>query len=370
MRHFEPTNRLLGGPRAGCRRAFTLVECLVVTAVIGVLIGLLLPAVQAAREAARRASCASNLKQIGIALHTYHDINGGLPPGRLRTRDPRHAGANPPCTAKFFDRSLLVDILPHLEQPALFNAVNISRLITGVENSTIFSVAVGVLACPSDPGALVREMNRNAFVDRGLTDPPGGRLRMAFTSYSGCFGSLATDAYPTPADRCLVDPRKIAQNNGCFHDRSPVTLASVSDGLGHTIFVAEKATATFLALDTPSVIWGVRNGWYVTGNWGDTLFTTFYPPNYYKTATRGARPDIQLRDASSYHPGGLQALMGDGSVRFIKETIQSWPLDPIHGEPAGIGRDPGGWWTKIPRPGVWQALGSRDGGEVVDSATW
>jgi len=60
--------------------------------------------------------------------------------------------------------------------------------------------------------------------------------------------------------------------------------------------------------------------------------------------------------------------MGDGSVRFIKETIESWPLDPINGAPAGIGRDPGGWWINVPRRGVWQALGSRNGGEVIDAS--
>jgi len=350
-------------------RAFTLIECLVVIAIIGLLIALLLPAVQAAREAARRARCSQNLKQIGIALHGYHDAVGSLPPGRFRTRDPRYAGANPPCTSTFFDRSLLVATLPYLEQGALYNAINQGRLITGAENTTILSVEVGVFACPSDPGASVRDMNPNAFADRGLKDPPGGRFRMAFASYSGCFGSFATDAYPTLQDRCFVAPAKVAQVNGGFNDRSPIALASITDGLSHTIFLAEKATASFEALDTPSVIYAARNGWYVTGNWGDTLFTTFYPPNLYKTSGR-SRPDAQLRDASSFHPGGLNALMGDGSVRFIKETVDSWPLDPTNGEPAGIGRDPGGWWINVPRPGVWQALGSRNGSEVIGADSW
>ncbi len=351
------------------RRAFTLLECLVVIAIIGLLVALLMPAVQAAREAARRAGCSNNLKQIGLGLHNYLDAQGCLPIGRMKTFDPLYAGANPPCTSKFFDRSFLVAILPYLEQGSLYNAINQGRLITGVTNTTVFGVSVRVFACPSDPGASVRDMNPNAFADRGLKDPPGGPFRMAFTSYSGCFGSLSTDAYPDPADGCVVAPQKVAQVNGCFHDRSPVTLASVSDGLGNTIFVAEKATNSYLKLDTPTVIYGVWNGWYCTGSWGDTLFTTFYPPNGYKTAN-GSRPDIQFRDASSFHPGGLNALMGDGSVRFIKETVQSWPLDLINGEPAGIGRAPGGWWTNLPKMGVWQALGSRNGGELVDSASY
>lgn len=356
------------GSSSDGRPAFTLIECLVVIAIVGLLIALLLPAAQAAREASRRASCSNNLKQIGLALHAYVDAHGCLPPGRFRTCDPRYAGANPPCTSKFFDRSLLVATLPYLEQGALYNAINQGRLITGVENTTIHAVQVGVFACPSDPGASVRDMNLNAFTDRGLKDPAGGRFRMAFTSYSGCFGSFATDAYPEPRDHCLVASAKVAQGNGSFNDQSPITLASVTDGLTHTIFLAEKATASYGALDTPTVIYAIRNGWYVTGNWGDTLFTTFYPPNLYKTAG-GSRPDAQLRDASSLHPGGLNALMGDGSVRFIKETVDSWPLDSINGEPAGIGRDPGGWWINVPRPGVWQALGSRNGGETIDSSS-
>ena len=350
-------------------RAFTLVECLVVVAVIGLLVALLLPAVQAARESARRASCGNNLKQIGLALISYADVHRCLPPGRARTRDPRYAGINPPCTSQFFDRSFLIAGLPFLEQAPLYNAMNHGRLCTGAENSTTFGVAVATFSCPSDPDASVRDMDRNAFNDRGLSNPPGGRYRMAFTSYSGCFGSFATDAYPDPQAGCVVAPARIAQNNGPFNDRAPITLASFRDGLSHTILVAEKATTSYRALDTPTVIYAIRNGWYVTGSWGDTLFTTFYPPNLYKKL-RSSHPDHQLKDASSYHPGGLNALMGDGSVRFIKETIDSWSLDATNGEPAGIGRDPGGWWVHAPKPGVWQALGSRNGSEVISSDSW
>ncbi len=357
---------LPGHDRALRRRAFTLIECLVVIAIIGLLVALLVPAAQAARESARRAGCGNNLKQIGVALHGYLDATGSLPLGRSRTRDPLYAGANPPCTSRFHDRSFLVAILPYLEQSAVYNAINQGKLITGVENTTVHAVAVGVFSCPSDPDASVRDMDPAAFADRGLKNPPGARFRMAFTSYSGCFGSFAIDAYPEPTNSCAVAPAKVAQSNGAFNDLSPITLASVGDGLTNTIFAAEKATTSYRALDTHSVIYAIRNGWYVTGAWGDTLFTTFYPPNLYKKIG-GSFPDSQLKDASSLHPGGLNALMGDGSVRFIKESVNSWPLDSLNGEPAGIGRDPGGWWTHIPKPGVWQALGSRDGHEVIDS---
>lgn len=354
--------RLLG--RHTNRQGITLVELLVVVAIIGLIAGILLPAVQAAREAARRATCTNNLKEIGLALSSYVDSCGSLPRGRLRTYDPRYAGRNPPCTSPFFDRSFLVGILPYIEQESLYNAMNQNHLCTGAENTTTFGVMVAVFACPSDPGAMVRSMNPDAFLDRGLRDPPGGPFRMAFTSYSGCFGSYATDAYPDPEFKCVVALARIPQVNGVINDLSPMTLTSVSDGLTETIFVAEKATASYLALDTPTVIYSIRNGWYVTGAWGDTLFTTFYPPNLHNTLG-GAFPDSQLKDASSLHPGGLNALMGDGSVRFIRNTVESWSLDPLNGEPAGIVRNPDGWWTRIPKPGVWQALGSRNGREII-----
>ena len=348
------------------KRAFTLIECLVVITIIGLLIGLLLPAIQAARESARRASCGNNLKQIGLALANYTALHGCLPTGRSRTRDPLYSGANPPCTSAFFDRSFLVAALPFLEQAPLYNAMNHTRLCTGVENSTTFGIAVATFSCPSDVDASVRDMNPNAFADRQMVDPPSGRFRMAFTSYSGCFGSFATDAYPEPQSGCVVSSARMAQNNGSFNDNSRITLASFRDGLSHTIVVSEKATTSYRGLDTPSVIYAIRNGWYVSGTWGDTLFTTFYPPNLYKKL-HGSFPDDQLKDASSLHPGGLNALMGDGSVRFIKETINSWGLDSLNGEPAGIGRDPGGWWIHVPKPGVWQALGSRNGAEVIQN---
>lgn len=350
-------------PNRPDRAGFTLIELLVAIAIIAVLIALLLPAVQAAREAARRAQCANNLKQIGLALHGYHDAFGSLPPGRMKTYDRRYAGPDPPCSSGIIDKSFLIMTLPWLEQPALYQAINQDLAIFGRENRTALSAMGPVFACPSDPGARVRDADTARMIEPGFVEP-GERLPVAFTSYSGCFGSFDVNAQPRPSNGCKVSSRLAAQADGCLGDASPIRFSSVTDGLGSTLFASEKATARFEAIDRAgSGSLFARYGWYASGNLGDTLFTTFYPPNMDRSvaAVAGAAHAFA---ASSLHPGGVNALMGDGSVRFIKETIHTWPSHRITGIPVGATRDADGSWVGTPSPGVWQALGTRAGGEV------
>jgi len=345
------------------RHAFTLIELLVVIAIVSLLIGLLLPAVQSAREAARRAQCANNLKQFGLALHAYHDAVNSLPPGRIKSYDPRYAGSNPPCTSSIVDKSIEVFALAFMEQTTVYNAINQSLAIIGSENSTVHSVAVSIFACPSDPmSGWPRDLKPGALMQYGVSDP----ARMVFTSYAGMIGSLPVLAQPLPSTNCVVRGPLIAQCNGVFNDLSPIRLASVSDGLSNTVFMAEKATTILQELNAANPEFAAQHGWYITGNWGDTLITSLYPPNACDQVG-GAATAAWTNSASSMHPGGLNVLMGDGSVRFVKDSIQSWPCDQLTGNPVGASQNSQGTWVNLPPFGVWQAISTRSGGEVVSA---
>ncbi len=340
---------------------FTLIELLVCMGIIGVLISLLIPAVQSAREAARRMQCSNNLKQIGIALHSYCDGLGVLPKGRLMTFDPRYSGSNPPCTSPIVDKSLLVSILGSIEKTNLFNSINQNVSIFAQENITIQVAVVQTYACPSDTSAGVSRLAYPNEVTFPIYSPP---LFMAFSSYAGNFGSYDVNANPIPATNCQVSPSVIAQANGVFNDVGPFDFSSISDGLSHTIFVSEKATALYQKLESSLSYATQRFGWYVEGNTPSTLFHSFYPINMINRVAAGAGQNMS-HAVSSLHPGGVNALMGDGSVRFIKEGINSWPFDPLNGFPAGAIQTSEGTWKNCPPPGVWQHLSSRNGSEVI-----
>lgn len=348
-------------------RAFTLMEVLIVVGIIALIIALTVPAVQSAREAARRAYCGNSLKQIGLGLLQYESSFGCLPPGRIKTYDRRYAGLNPPCSSRIIDKSYEIFILPFMEQLSLYNGINQSLTIVGVENSTLHRVVVSTFACPSDPSSgSPRDLKANALAAYGLSDPPGGRQQMVFTSYAACTGSFETPALPLPSNRCNPVSIAIQQNNGCFNDLSPIMLASVTDGLSSTFFVLERATSPLQGVDNFNTGQFATHGWFITGNWGDTLVTTFYPPQAFRKITLAATT-AQFNSASSLHPGGLNALMGDSSVRFIRETIQSWPFSTITGNPVGAIKSSGGSWSNVPTSGVWQALSTRGGSELTST---
>ena len=369
-----PRRRILLGPgvtggspgrRGSPGRGFTLIELLVVIGLIALLVAILLPAVQSARASARRLQCANNLRQIGLGLQGYHDAVGCFPQGRMKSYDPRYAGPNPPCSSTVVDKSILIFVLPFVEQVALHNAINQNLTILGVENRTIHSVSVGSYACPDDPDSgSARALNPGALARYGVVDPTGGPSTMVFSSYAGCTGTFLTLALPDPQDQCRVDSWRTSQNNGVFHDLSPITYASITDGSSNTLFVAEKSTTSLRAVAVLDSALPRKAGWYITGNWGDTLLSSLYPPNAYKKFALGAF-EARTTSASSLHPGGVNVLLGDGSARFVRETIESWPADPLTGSPLGGHQMPDGRWDVLPPLGAWQKLTTRSGGEVV-----
>jgi prepilin-type N-terminal cleavage/methylation domain-containing protein/prepilin-type processing-associated H-X9-DG protein len=344
-------------------KGFTLIELLTVIAIVSLLIGLLLPSVQSAREAARRSLCLNHLRQIGLGIQNYEGAFGSFPPGRILTYDPRFSGSNPPCTSRMIDKGYLVMILPYLDQSSLYNSINQDLTILGFENRTCQSTSVGVFACPSDPDSgIPRTPDMDELITLGVAFP-GENLRYVFTSYSGCYGSFYVEALPSLFN-CKVPSSVIQQANGCFNDFAPISYASVTDGLSNTLLVSEKSTTVFKKLDAVNTIYYQKYGWYFVGNWGDTLFTSFYPPNAYKKVSIGSWR-AWIDSSSSLHPGGFDVLMCDGSARFIKDSIQTWAYDPMTGLPVGAKVGTHNEWIDSPPPAIWQALTTRSGSEIV-----
>ncbi|WP_169977539.1 DUF1559 domain-containing protein [Tautonia rosea] len=341
------------------RLGFTLIELLVVIAIIGVLIALLLPAVQSAREAARRAQCTNNLKQLALAAQNYVDSNGVLPSHGFWQRN----ASNP--AAVYYGHSVFSSMLPFLEQGTIANAVNYNLPAFGVGAGggpvhwTVAAIGLNTLWCPSDtvePTPL-----QTGFYG---TPTPGNPSTQHHLSYAGNSGTW-------PIFLSSTDSRfrsHIGNATGLVYHHSAMSLAGIRDGTSNTLLFGEKAHGI---LD-PAEAAGY--GWWNSGYWGDGTFDTMFPMNAHRRLREGIEDGlwfIPVQAASSFHPGGCNFAFADGSVRFIKETVQSWQNDLNNsGDPVGTA-----WigsiqsWQLQPGAfvGVYQSLSTRKGGEVISA---
>ncbi|MFO0911000.1 MAG: DUF1559 domain-containing protein [Isosphaeraceae bacterium] len=348
-------------------RGFTLIELLVVIAIIAVLIALLLPAVQSAREAARRAQCVNNLKQLGLAAHNYLSAQDAFPIGMQWQRYNTGCGISTSI-------SIFPALLQYAERQDLFNSVNFSVNAFLADNYTIHQIGSSVLWCPSDG-----TISNTQTLPSGdfFSVPTGQRERMAYSSYAGSTGTWSWTAVPpTSTFGCnyggdaTYGPR-IGNMNGIFYMGSNVKLADIIDGTSNTMLFGERshqALVTNLG-QADANEWN----WWTSGNYGDTLGVTLYPLNPHKkinvNAASGGGGNAKAIEAgwSSQHPGGANFCMADGSVKFIKDTIQTWPFNPADGVPTNVFTNSAGLYDVRPPSAVYQALSTRNGSEVISA---
>jgi len=302
------------------RQGFTLIELLVVIAIIAILIGLLLPAVQKIRESADRMKCQNNLKQLGLALHNFEGVYQSFPQAR-----------NPfPLVHSAASR-----LLPYVEQDNLQRLVDYTTPPTSPTNVQASQTRVPLFVCPSDPaGGQVRGLpdfgsnyvanNGSGTVAFGLIASGDGLftqvpIRIADitdgTSNTAAFSESILGNGNVPASAAVADPRLI--------------VVEVPGGTDPTPAACDAAAGTLSAR---------RGGKWIDGHYGNTLYNHYYAPNPATWDCGNGSHNKALSTARGYHAGGVNMLMVDGSVRFVRNAIQ---ID------------------------TWRALATRAGGEVV-----
>ncbi len=282
IRRDHPSNKV---------RGFTLIELLVVIAIIAILIALLLPAVQQAREAARRTNCKNNLAQLGLALLNYEHMHEVLPPGVVNPDGPIRS------VPEGYHMSWMVQLLPHLEQIQAFRQVDFSKSIYTKENKDVRGLVINTYFCPSSPSQQVRpvvEEGNNA----GGEFPNDAQIGM--TTYAACHNSTEV-----PID---------ADNMGVMFLNSAIRYEDIMDGSSNTIFVGEK----FIDPDDLGWASGTRSSLRNTSSLNNDLAFDPTPPGDFVAGDPTA-----VGGFGSFHAGGAQFAFGDGSVRFLSETLDT-----------------------------------------------
>ncbi len=363
------------------RRAFTLIELLVVIAIIGVLIALLLPAVQSAREAARRAQCTNNIKQLGLAVHGYHTKFNAIPADGVFL-GPAY-GTSPPASSPGWgwNASWAVSILPELEGQPLYDAYNFKRGADEPDNNTVGFTQLAYLICPSDsldgrvsspwassnyhgnhggPGVL---RNWSGTIVQNYTSYPqewwGRDANMAYFGFATIRDgqtntALFSEKLRGLPDNAVVTPGSPDAKRGFFSVSFGPSLGGMNSGNGtlameglgkcKSIPGTQGSAGSYLS----GAHWSLSYPWHLS----NSAYTHYNTPNGLSCFNTSDDPApgtnpwgavTTMVTATSDHPGGVNVCMTDGSVHFVKDTIN---------------------------PNVWWALGSKKGGEVVSSDQW
>jgi prepilin-type N-terminal cleavage/methylation domain-containing protein/prepilin-type processing-associated H-X9-DG protein len=298
--------------------AFTLLEVLIAIAIIAVLAALLLSAVQMAREAANRISCANNLKQIGLACHSYHDVNDAFPPGYAAALDADLASTQPGWGWAAY-------LLPYLDQSALCQSINFCQPIDAPCNASARLTVLPVFLCRSDPGVPPGFTIVNAAGQPIVDAAP--------ISYAASSGADELDQIPGPLE-------------GVFYRNSQVRIVDITDGTTTTTMIGDRSWSWAMAPWAGALPGGVLYGG-PQNPWKNSPDAAYPAANFCLAQNRQINDrkdtDGALDDFVSDHPGGINMLFADGTVRFLRNS-----MDPV----------------------VFAAMGTRAGGEVISEADY